>query len=94
MKTLEVVGKIHKFNTGRLYAANSQEISWGVIRCVETGERKVAFIDHARGIDGVIPMFFGNMDLLDDAWVLRAYDDFHYTHGMFECMALREEMKK
>lgn len=92
-KSFELVGEVHRFNTGRLYAVNGQEITWGVIDVYvehRISERVVAFIDHARGIDGVIDLHFGNLDLIDDRWVLRAYDDHHYHHGYEVLDCLRE----
>jgi hypothetical protein len=86
----ELVGNVHRFNTGRMYAANGQEIVWGVVRNTETGKTVVAFKDLARGIDQVIDVHVGNLDLLTDRWVLAAYDDFHYRHGYEECRFLAE----
>ena len=40
------------------------------------------FRDLARGIDGAIPVFVGNSDLLDDRYVWRAYDNYNYRHNL------------
>jgi hypothetical protein len=74
---MKLIGTIHRFNTGRYYSADHQPITWAVVER-PTGTRCVVFVDHARGISGTIPLHVGNLDLLTDAWVLRAYDDFHY----------------
>ena len=89
---LEIVGSIRRFNTGRMYAANGQEIVWCVVKNTETGKYVVAFKDLARGIDQVIDVHVGNLDLLTDRWVLTAYDDFHYHHGYEEVTVLTERM--
>lgn len=75
------IGALHTFNTGRQYAKDGQPIVWAVLKCSEPYGQCVVFIDQARGIDGVIDLHFGNLDLIDDRWVLRAYDDHHYRHG-------------
>jgi len=77
---MKIIGAIHTFNTRRMYAANGQEIQWAVIERPDHS-RVVFFNDTARGIDGVIDLHVGNLDLVDNDWVLRAYDDFHYHYG-------------
>jgi hypothetical protein len=74
---MKLIGTIHKFNTRRMYGENGQEIVWGVVE-QDDQHRVVNFIDRARGIRGTIDLHFGNLDLLTNEWVLRAYDDFHY----------------
>lgn len=88
---MTIIGTVHEFNTRRAYATDGQRISWAV---VENDDRKrvVAFIDHARGIEQVIDLHHGNLDLLTDAWVLNAYDNFHYRYGGRETQALRDEL--
>jgi len=78
---MRIIGELHTFNTGRRYVADGQTIVWAII-AGEDGQ-KVAFIDRARMIEGVIDLHFGNLDLVDDRWVLRAYDDHHY-HADFK----------
>jgi hypothetical protein len=90
---MTIIGNVHQFNTGRHYAADGQPISWAIVQR-ENGTRVVAFIDHARGIDQVIPLYVGNDDLITDRWVLNAYDNYHYTHGFYEVQALREALRK
>lgn len=85
---MQLIGKVHTFNTGRMYAANGQEIRWAVVQLEpernyepKLGTRQaVAFSDTARGIAGFIELHLGNLDLIDDRWVLAAYDDHHYQH--------------
>lgn len=85
---MKLIGTVHTFNTGRMYAADGQRIVWAIIERPD-GSRCVAFLDLARGINQVVPLHVGNLDLLTDRWVLVAYDDFHYTHGYEECEFLR-----
>lgn len=40
--------KVHGFNTGRMYQAHGQRISWAIIN------NKVYFNDHSRGIWGIL----------------------------------------
>lgn len=90
---MQLKGPVRSFNTRRMYSENGQEIVHAVIQLDNGFTRVVAFIDRARGIDGVIDLHFGNMDLVDNDWVLRAYDDMHYRHGYEELDFLRENLK-
>lgn len=90
--TFVLIGKVRAFNTGRLYAADGQRISWAVFRDVNTHKTVVVFIDHSRMVDGVIDLHFGNLDLVNDGWVLRAYDDHHYHYSGGLVMQLRREI--
>jgi hypothetical protein len=84
---MKLIGTVHTFNTKRMYAENGQEIVWAILQ-IDDYRKVVAFMDRARGIDGVIDIHFGNMGLVDDRWVLRAYDDFHYRHGTYDELEL------
>lgn len=77
---MKLIGKIHKFNTGRYYGDNKQPIDWGII-CKDDDKQVVVFIDRARHIDGIIDIHFGNLDLIHNDWVLNAYDHYHYYMG-------------
>lgn len=77
----ELVGKIHRFNTGRLYTERGQVITWAIVK--HDGNRFVVFSDEDRQIDGLIPLFLGNYDLIDNGWVLRAYDDHHWMSANY-----------
>ena len=77
---MEIVGKIRRFNTRRQYTKEGQPITWAIVQNDKV--TNVVFIDHARHIDGVIDVHFGNLDLIHDDWVLRAYDDYHYHYAM------------
>jgi hypothetical protein len=79
---MRIKGQIHEFNTGRRYTKEGQRIRWAIIEEVgDGGPDIVAFEDLDRGIFGCIPKFLGNDDLINDAWVLRAYDDHHWHEG-------------
>lgn len=84
---MQIIGHVHGFNTGRGYAKDGQRINWAIVE--DGGKRVVAFIDHARGIDQVIDLHVGNLDLITDRWVLNAYDNYHYHYGGAEVTALR-----
>jgi hypothetical protein len=88
---MNIIGKIHKFNTGRLYAKEGQPISWAIVKR-DNDTLCVPFIDHARGIEQVIDVHVGNLDLIDDRWVLNAYDNYHYHYGSSECQFLRNAL--
>lgn len=81
---LKILGKFRSFKTGRHYGPNGQQIDWAIVDKGE-GRRVVVFTDQDRMIDGVIDLHFGNLDLVDDRWVLRAYDDHHY-HGDYDVL--------
>ncbi len=73
MAERRLVGEVHEFNTGRRYQVDGQRIRWAVTE-TEAGDREVIFEDVSRMITGAIPLFFGNMDLVTNDWVLKAYD--------------------
>jgi len=85
--TWNLVGEVREFNTGRLYAFGGQPITYAVFE--SGGKHYVVFIDHARYIEGCIELHFGNLDLVDNSWVLRAYDDHHYRYNGDAFAALR-----
>jgi len=90
---MKLIGTIHRFNSGRLYNNDGQPITWAIIE-LESHKRVVAFIDHARMIEQVIDVHVGNSALLTDAWVLNAYDNFHYHYGPAEVAFLRMQMQE
>lgn len=92
MRPTKIVGKVHEFNTGRYYGKDRQPITWAVVE-LEGGGRGVAFADSARGIDGIIPLLIGNLDLVTDEWVLRAYDDFHFHPGWTQASQMLRETR-
>ena len=75
---------LYHFNTGRWYGENKQPIDWMVVKNTERVEPfyfpyYVYFADRARGIAGIIPVMFGNIeDLLNNNWVLGQYDAYQY----------------
>jgi hypothetical protein len=89
---MKLIGTIHTFNTGRPYASNGQEITWAVIERPDR-KRVVVFIDHARMIEQGIDLHIGNLELLTNAWVLNAYDNYHYHYASEEVTFLREQLK-
>jgi hypothetical protein len=78
MKQLRLDGPLHRFNTGRHYAQDGQQIVWAFVRDEEDATY-IGFLDKSRMIEGLITVHFGNRDLVDDGWVLRAYDDRHWA---------------
>jgi hypothetical protein len=76
---MKLIKPVTAFNTKRLYTEEGQPISYAIIRR-DDHKTIVVFRDHARGIEGVIDVHFGNTDLVTNDWVLRAYDDMHYHH--------------
>lgn len=88
-----MLGKPHEFNTRRMYAADGQRISWAVYRNAAHHRTVVVFNDHARGIDGVVDLHFGNLDIVGDEWVLRAYDDHHWYCDFALAQQLRDDLK-
>lgn len=74
-----IKSEVREFNTGRRYTGFGQRIRWVRIQ-EDNGDNAVVFEDQDRMIFGIIPIFFGNMDLVDDRWVLNAYDDRHYRN--------------
>ena len=92
---MKIIGSINRFNTGRGYSANRQPIVWAVVEGSEptVHSRVVVFIDEARTIEGAIPLYVGNLDLIDDGWVLRAYDDHHYRMDYDAVQFLRQMAK-
>lgn len=74
---MKLLSDVRAFNTGRHYSTDGQPISWLLVE--HDGKRFVAFVDHARMIDGVIPVYFGNLDIISHDWVLASYDGYHYT---------------
>lgn len=74
-----VLGKVKAFNTRRMYGAEGQRIVYAVLQLSNPYRQVVAFVDRDRGIEGVIDLHFGNLDLISDEWVLRAYDDHHWS---------------
>lgn len=79
---------LRRFNTGRRYREDGQWIRWTVATLAD-GRRVVMFVDESRFIDGVIDLHLGNLDLVDDQWVLRAYDDHHYYSNFRHAEAFR-----
>ena len=75
-RNLTLIGRVHEFNTRRPYTTEGQRITWAIFRGGNT--TVVVFHDHSRMVQGTIDVHFGNLDLITDDWVLRAYDDFHY----------------
>jgi len=77
-----------EFNTRRSYGYQGQVIQWCYLSNDEmkypSPTTWVVFRDITRGIDGAIPVWFGNDYLLTDEWVLRAYDGFIFRHPSFE----------
>lgn len=93
---MKLVGKIHRFNTGRRYGNEGQLILWAVFQQDQPYRRVVVFFDQDRHIEGCIELYIGNMDLVNDDWVLRAYDDhhWHYDGDAFVMMRAVVESEK
>jgi hypothetical protein len=91
---MKLIRTLHRFNTGRFYIEDRQPIAWAVLErdnataCTICGRyttrQCVVFRDEARWIEGVIDLHMGNLDFIDDEWVLRAYDDHHWHWGACE----------
>lgn len=56
------------FNTRRMYTSNGQEID-----AIQLDDGQVLFVDHSRGIDGLLTCE------LTQAAVMREYDSGHYS---------------
>lgn len=74
--THETTLTVHQFNTGRRYTREGQRIRWAFY-CPTPSARVVLFFDRDRFISGAIDVHFGNLVLVDNDWVLRAYD-YHF----------------
>lgn len=78
---------VRGFNTGRLYQADGQRISWQVVDKRDNGDgeivRDVLFNDHSRGISGVLTVRTWNNVYprpVDHSDVLREYDAGRYRY--------------
>lgn len=69
------------FNTRRMYTSNGQEID-----AIQLDNGRVLFVDHSRGIDGLLECE------LNQAAVMREYDSGHYKDLMLssDFIALRD----
>ncbi len=89
---MEKIRPTREFNTHRPYATDGQVIRWALFKEGQY-DLYVVFDDTARGIWGKVMVFFGNEDLLTDAWVLNAYDNYHYENVGWEVVEKLKEVK-
>jgi hypothetical protein len=74
---------VHVFNTQRQYSAKGQRIAYLILK-----DRRVAFLDVDRGIDGVTVLSSDDDNVLTyliPAWLLNEYDHGRYTTGLYLC---------